>query len=103
MTISKLTCDCLCLWFCCCLDILNCKKLWCDGNPFMSPGTPLLVPSLGGGHLHLPMRTVFARPYGSMKGLTSLGSHKSGGGGIGGGGGTELCTVQMHKKINHMQ
>lgn len=56
----------------------------------MSPGTPLLVPSLGGGHLHLPMRTVFARPYGSMKGLTSLGSHKSGGGGIGGGGGTEL-------------
>lgn len=69
----------------------------------MSPGTPLLVPSLGGGHLHLPMRTVFARPYGSMNGLTSLGSHKSGGGGMGGGGGTELYTIQMYRNYSHMQ
>jgi len=32
-----------------------------------------------------------------MNGLTSLGSHKSGGGGIGGGGGTELYAIKMYK------
>jgi len=38
-----------------------------------------------------------------MNGLTSLGSHKSGGGGIGGGGGTELYKIQICVNYNVIQ
>uniref|UniRef100_A0A8W7PQ56 Uncharacterized protein n=1 Tax=Anopheles coluzzii TaxID=1518534 RepID=A0A8W7PQ56_ANOCL len=47
----------------------------------------LAVTPCGGGQRHLPMRTVFARPYGSRNGRTSNGSFSSSGGGSGGGGG----------------
>lgn len=60
--------------------ILNCRKL--EGSAASE--------SLGGGHLHFPILTVLALPYGSINGLASLGSPGSGGGGNGGGGGI-LC------------
>lgn len=44
-------------------------------------------------YLHFPMRTVFARPYGSKNGRDSEGSRDSKGGGIGGGGGTPFLLL----------